>query len=126
MQFAPRSGYAVDTGDAFVLTQLGATETLVGTSPDRTAAPRLATAWTRTDPLTRRFALRPDVSFQDGTPLTAQAVAGSLNWVAASSAPPRAVKGIGLSAKPDRDGTVLVVLLGRALERRWMDRVIAR
>jgi hypothetical protein len=31
-QFAPRSGYAIDTDDAFILTQLGATEALTSAS----------------------------------------------------------------------------------------------
>src|SRR5918992_209137 len=33
-QFAPRSGYAIDTDDAFILTQLGATEALTSASAD--------------------------------------------------------------------------------------------
>ena len=44
LQFSPRSGYALDTDDAFVLTQLGATETLLNTGPDGDGAPGLATA----------------------------------------------------------------------------------
>lgn len=108
MQFGPRSGYAIDTDDAFVLAQLGATETLVAATPEGGGAPSLATAWEQVDPQTWRFRLRAGVTFHDGTPMTAQAVAGSLTWVAGTTAPPRAVRGIGLTATPDGDSAVLV------------------
>lgn len=108
MQFSPRSGYAIDTDDAFVLAQLGATETLVDADEDGRGIPRLATEWAQVDPRTWRFTLRPGVTFHDGTPLTPAAVAGSLTWVAGSAAPPRAVRGIGLVAEPDGDAAVLV------------------
>ncbi len=108
LPFAPRSGYAIDTDDAFGLSQLGVTETLVGTGEDLQAEPRLATAWTQVDPLTWRFELRPGVRFHDGTPMTPEAVAGALNWVAGVAAPPRAVRGIGLTATPDGEAAVLV------------------
>src|SRR5215218_1197555 len=51
-QFAPRSGYAIDTDDAFILTQLGATEALTSASADGQARPALAESWTQVDPLT--------------------------------------------------------------------------
>jgi peptide/nickel transport system substrate-binding protein len=108
MQFAPRSGYALDTDDAFVLTQLGATETLVAAGPDGQPVPRLAASWARADPQTWRFELRPGVTFHDGTPLTGQAVAAALNRVAGVAAPPRAVRGIGLVAEAEGDAAVLV------------------
>ncbi|NMH91705.1 ABC transporter substrate-binding protein [Pseudonocardia bannensis] len=106
LQFAPRSGYAIDTDDAFVLTQLGATETLVVSGPDTQPLPHLATAWTRLDPLTWRFELRPGVSFHDGTPLSGAAVAGALTWLAGAAAPPRAIRGIGLTAVADGESAV--------------------
>lgn len=96
-QFAPKAGYAMDTDDAFIVTQLGAGESLVKAGPDGTAEPGLATSWTQAG-ATWTFQLRPGVTFQDGTPLTPASVATALNWVAGVSAPPRAVKGIGLVA----------------------------
>jgi peptide/nickel transport system substrate-binding protein len=96
-QFAPKAGYAMDTDDAFIVTQLGAGESLVTAGPDGTAQPGLATSWTQTGP-TWTFRLRPGVTFQDGSPLTPAAVVTALNWVVGVSAPPRAVKGIGLVA----------------------------
>lgn len=43
--------------------------------------PVLATAWDRVDANTMRFTIREDVSFHDGSALTAEAVAASVNWV---------------------------------------------
>ena len=91
-----------------MLTQLGATETLLNTGPDGDGAPGLATEWQQVDPRTWRFTLRPGVTFHDGTPMTGAAVASALTWVAGVSAPPRAIKGIGLQATADGDGAVLV------------------
>ncbi|MDQ4117782.1 MAG: ABC transporter substrate-binding protein [Actinomycetota bacterium] len=101
VQFSPDSGYGIDTDDAYVLSQLGVTDTLVASGADGVPRPRLATAWDQVDPLTWRFTLRPGVVFQDGTPLTPQAVARALTWVAGAGSPPRAIKGVGLAATPD-------------------------
>lgn len=110
LAFVPRSGFAIDTDDAFVLTQLGATETLVALDSERRPQPGLAAEWTRTDPTTWRFTLRDGALFHDGTPVTAEAVAGALSWVAGVSAPPRAISGVGLTARADGDA----VLVGTA------------
>src|ERR671917_2164936 len=56
-QFSPRSGYAIDTDDAFILAQLGATEALTSASADGQVQPALAESWTQVDPLTWRFVL---------------------------------------------------------------------
>ncbi|MBC3194646.1 ABC transporter substrate-binding protein [Pseudonocardia sp. C8] len=101
MAFGPGAGYAIDTDDAFVLSQLGVTEPLVASGADGRPRPALATEWARTDPRTWRFALRPGVTFQNGEPLTGHAVATALNRLAGVEAPPRAVRGIGLTAAPD-------------------------
>jgi peptide/nickel transport system substrate-binding protein len=108
-QFAPRSGYAMDTDDAYVVAQLGSAEALVRAGSDGTPQPGLATSWAQTvDPRTWRFALRPGVTFHDGTPLTPAAVVGALTWVAGVAAPPRAVKGVGLQAAEDGPSAVTV------------------
>lgn len=107
LQFAPRSGLAIDTDDAFLLTQLGATETLVALDADRQPQPGLATEWTRADPTTWRFTLRPGVVFHDGTPLTAEAVTGALDHVTGAAAPPRALAGAGITAEADGDAVVV-------------------
>src|SRR5687767_8640110 len=46
-QLGRRSGYAIDTDDAFILTQLGATETLTSASADGMARPALAESWSQ-------------------------------------------------------------------------------
>jgi peptide/nickel transport system substrate-binding protein len=53
-------------------------EPLVGRDQDFHAAPVLATGWSRIDPLTWRFRLRPGVLFHDGSPFTAADAAFSL------------------------------------------------
>ena len=108
MQFAPGAGYALDTDDALVLSQLGVTESLVASGADGVARPALATEWRRTDPRTWRFTLRPDVRFQDGSRLDPAAVVKALTWLAGVSAPPRAIKGIGLKATADGTDAVRV------------------
>ena len=57
-------------------------ETLIAVDP-RTGGlmPILATAWERVDGNTLRFTIREDVTFHDGSPMTAEAVATSINWV---------------------------------------------
>ncbi|MCW0213534.1 MAG: ABC transporter substrate-binding protein [Pseudonocardia sp.] len=108
LQFSPRSGYAMDTDDAFVLHQFGATETLVNSGSDGRPQPGLATSWAQVDPTTWRFDLRPGVTFQDGTALDPAAVVNALTWVSGVAAPPRAVKGIGLRAVADGPAAVRV------------------
>jgi peptide/nickel transport system substrate-binding protein len=54
-------------------------ETLTEVNPaDGSVAPRLATSWEQIDDLTWRFELREGVTFHDGSPLNAEAVAFSL------------------------------------------------
>lgn len=56
------------------------TETLTVTNPDTgKVEPHLATEWTQIDPQTWQFTLREGVTFQDGTPLDAEAVVTSIN-----------------------------------------------
>lgn len=101
LEFAPKAGFAIDTDDAFVLSKLGVTETLVAPAPDGTVAPRLATSWTQVDPRIWRFELRDGVTFQDGTPLTPDAVVTAVTYVTSVATPPRSVKGLGLRAAAD-------------------------
>ncbi|MEQ3552197.1 ABC transporter substrate-binding protein [Pseudonocardia nematodicida] len=110
--FGPDAGYAIDTDDAFAVSQLGVTESLVASGPDGEARPLLATSWEQTDPRTWRFELREGVTFQNGEPLTGEAVAGALNWLAGVEAPPRPVRGIGLEATADGETAVRVTTTG--------------
>jgi peptide/nickel transport system substrate-binding protein len=54
-------------------------ETLLAIKPDLTIAPNLATSWDNPDPLTWELHLRDDVTFWDGSPMTADDVVFSMN-----------------------------------------------
>lgn len=57
-------------------------ETLIALDPvSAEMRPVLATAWERLDDRTIRFTIRNGVVFHDGSPMTAEAVAQSINWV---------------------------------------------
>lgn len=89
--FTPKSAWALETDDAFVLSQVGCLETLV--KYDYAAGklvPMLATEWKQSTPTTWDFTLRQNVKFQDGTTLTADAVVGALTRLLKADAPPRA------------------------------------
>lgn len=91
LQFTPMANYALETDDAYVLSQVGCLETLV--HYDEAAGelkPELATKWTQTKPTSWDFTLRQGVTFQDGTPLTADAVVSALHRVLDAQVPPRA------------------------------------
>jgi peptide/nickel transport system substrate-binding protein len=89
LQFNPDSGWAIDTDDAFVLTNMGVTETLVRVDDEGVVEPGLAESWEQVDETTWQFSLAQGVVFHDGATLDAEAVAGALNWLFAAPAPPR-------------------------------------
>ncbi|WP_104203332.1 ABC transporter substrate-binding protein [Billgrantia saliphila] len=63
----------------YVYARMRVAETLVDTDDAGQPAPGLATAWEQSEDGRRwRFTLRDDVTFHDGSPLTAEAVAASL------------------------------------------------
>jgi peptide/nickel transport system substrate-binding protein len=88
-QFAPEAAWALETNDAFILAAAGCLESLVRYEPQSEPTPALATEWEQVQPTAWDFTLRDDVSFQDGTPLDAEAVATALDHVLNVSAPPR-------------------------------------
>ncbi|MCG6111256.1 MAG: ABC transporter substrate-binding protein [Paracoccus sp.] len=62
-----------------IMIKMELAETLVNADPDGRLTPGLATEWSVSDDgLSWLFRLRPGVTFHDGTPLTAQAVADAL------------------------------------------------
>jgi len=65
-------------------------ETLVKFSVDGELYPKLATEWSQVEPTTREFRLREGVTFQDGTRMDAEAVAGALTHVLGVPTPARA------------------------------------
>lgn len=97
----PRSALSPLSDDAFKLSRWSTAETLVVLDEAGDAQPALATAWEQVDDLTWRFAVRPDVTFHDGTDLTAAAVVRSLTAAAGATTPPRILDGVDLTAEVD-------------------------
>ncbi|MGW3562482.1 ABC transporter substrate-binding protein [Streptomyces sp. NPDC000941] len=85
--FAPAANWALETDDSFVLSKAGCLETLVKYQTGGAIKPMLATSWNQTDPTTWDFTLRQGVTFQDGTPLDAKAVAGALKHALVAKTP---------------------------------------
>jgi peptide/nickel transport system substrate-binding protein len=97
LAFSPRAGLSVFSDDAFLLGRLGVTETLVKSTASGNAEPLLASRWDQLTPTQWRFAIRAGVKFQDGSPLDASAVANAINKSATAAAPPRALRGTGMT-----------------------------
>ncbi|MEQ3553789.1 ABC transporter substrate-binding protein [Pseudonocardia nematodicida] len=108
MLLPPRSGLSPFSDDAFKLSRWRTAETLVQLDAAGDAQPMLATGWSRVDPTTWRFELRDDVTFHDGTPLSAGQVADVLTRATRASPPPRILDGVELTATPDGEDAVLV------------------
>jgi peptide/nickel transport system substrate-binding protein len=89
-QFGPAAAWAVETNDAHSLTRAGCLETLVKYGINGELEPMLATEWEQVEPTTWEFTLREGVTFQDGTAMDAEAVAGALTHVLGVSTPARA------------------------------------
>lgn len=88
---APVANWALESDAAYILSLSGCLETL--TKFDQAqgkVTSSLATDWKQTSPLTWDFTIRDGVKFQDGTILTADAVAASLQSVLAAKVPARA------------------------------------
>ncbi|WP_418606225.1 ABC transporter substrate-binding protein [Georgenia sp. SUBG003] len=83
--------FAVESDDAVMLSQIGCLETLIRYDEvSGELKPLLASEWSQTEPLAWDVTLRDDVTFQNGTRLTAETVATALNYVLGTDAPPRA------------------------------------
>jgi peptide/nickel transport system substrate-binding protein len=89
-QFPPAAAWAVESNDAHSLTRAGCLETLVEYTADEELEPMLATEWEQVEPETWEFTLREGVTFQDGTPMDAEAVVGALTHVLEVPTPARA------------------------------------
>ena len=89
-QFPPASAWAVETNDAHSLTRAGCLETLVKYNVDGELEPMLATEWSQVEDKAWEFTLRDGVTFQDGTPMDADAVVGALTHVLEVPTPARA------------------------------------
>jgi peptide/nickel transport system substrate-binding protein len=88
-QLAPAAAWAPETDDAHRLRRAGCLETLTGIGYDGELEPMLATEWNQVEPTTWEITLRDGVTFQDGTPMDAEAVATSLNHLLEVKTPAR-------------------------------------
>ncbi|MFG6136416.1 ABC transporter substrate-binding protein [Halomonas sp. B23F22_10] len=104
----PRSGLNPLTDDAFKLSRWSTAETLIRLDDDGSPEPFLATEWERLDPYRWRFAIRDDVTFHDGTPLTAKRVVASLTAATRAAPKPRILDGVDMTIEADGDGAVIV------------------
>ncbi len=88
-QFAPIAAWALETNDAFILTNMGCLEPLVRYDFDGSLQPGLAESWEQTSPTEWTVTLREDVEFQDGTAMNAETVVGALNHLLDAPTPAR-------------------------------------
>ncbi|MBT2412758.1 ABC transporter substrate-binding protein [Streptomyces sp. ISL-12] len=107
MMQPPRSGLSPLSDDAFKLSRWSTAETLVKLDADGDAEPALATEWKQSG-RAWTFTLREDVTFHDGTGLTAEAVVRSLTRAATASPKPRILDGVELTVRAKDAGTVVV------------------
>jgi peptide/nickel transport system substrate-binding protein len=108
LPFPPAQALSPFGDDALILTRLGVAEPLVALDESGAPVPALARSWTRVDDITWRFALLPDITFHDGTPVTAEHAANALSAATQASPPPRALRGITLTASAEDDATLTV------------------
>ncbi|WNV76959.1 ABC transporter substrate-binding protein [Geodermatophilus sp. DSM 44513] len=99
LAFPPRAALSPFTDDSVLIARMGVAETLVVFDEAGAAQPNLAESWEYTDPRTVSLELRDGVTFHDGSPMDAEAVAGALTAAAAADPAPRAISGIGLTAR---------------------------
>lgn len=85
------ANWAMYASEAYIGTRSGCYEGLTRVSHDLRVEPLLATSWEQTGDNIWVFQIREGVNFQDGTPLTAEAVAGALTHLLNAPVPARAV-----------------------------------
>jgi peptide/nickel transport system substrate-binding protein len=108
-QFPPAAAWALEANDAHALTRAGCLETLLKNGYDGELEPMLATKWEQVEPETWEFTLRDDVTFQDGTPMDAEAVAGALTHLLEVETPARAFNSTVISTvEATEEGTVQI------------------
>ncbi|POX46251.1 ABC transporter substrate-binding protein [Streptomyces sp. Ru72] len=99
LAFGPTEHYTPYGQDAFIMSRLGVSEGLIKLDANGTAIPALAESWSSDkDGRSWVFTLR-DARFQDGTAVTATAVASALTHAAEAEPPPAALSGVKLTAQ---------------------------
>lgn len=108
LAFTPTQNFSPYGEDAFHLSRLGVSEGLTRLGPKGAAVPALATSWSsEKDGRSWEFTLR-DATFQDGTDVTAKAVAAALTHAAQAKPQPSALAGVKLTAEATGEGKVSV------------------
>ncbi|WP_327589686.1 ABC transporter substrate-binding protein [Nonomuraea sp. NBC_00507] len=103
----PAQALSPYSNDATVLSKLSVVEGLTRLDADGTAKPALAVSWKQADDTTWTFELR-DAYFQDGTKVTAEAVANALAHASDAEPAPRVLSDIELTAKAQDAHTVVL------------------
>ncbi|MBR8638886.1 ABC transporter substrate-binding protein [Streptomyces tuirus] len=108
LAFQPVENYSPYGEDAFTLSRLAVAEGLTRLDANGTAAPALAESWSSEQGgKSWVFKLR-DAKFQDGTDVTAKAVATALAHAAEADPAPSAISGVKLTAEAVGDDQVKV------------------
>ncbi|MFF5157443.1 ABC transporter substrate-binding protein [Streptomyces sp. NPDC000348] len=107
LAFPPAERLSPYGADATILSRLGVSEGLTGMDANGAAAPALARSWRQKDARTWEFTLR-EARFQDGTDVTASAVADALTHATEAEPEPAALSGVGLTAEADGSRAVTV------------------
>ena len=87
--FHPMNNGAIHTDDAFILSRLGVTETLLKIDFDGQVKPFLAESWRLTDDGAWEFELREDARFHDGAAFDSASVVEALTYLRGVANPPR-------------------------------------
>ncbi|MFE6488486.1 ABC transporter substrate-binding protein, partial [Streptomyces sp. NPDC057757] len=107
LAFPPTENLSPYGADATLLSRLGVTEGLTGLDANGTAVPALAESWTRENGRGWLFTLR-EATFQDGTEVTASAVAAALTHATEAKVIPAALSGVDLTAKAEGEDRVRI------------------
>lgn len=103
----PVQALSTYSDDATLLGKLSVVEGLTALDKNGAAAPALAKSWQQNSPTTWTFELRK-ATFQDGTPVTADAVVSALDHADAATPKPRVLSGVTLTAKVEDADTVTI------------------
>jgi peptide/nickel transport system substrate-binding protein len=108
LAFAPTEHYSPYGQDAFIMSRLDVSEGLTKLDANGTAIPALAESWSSDkDDKSWVFTLR-HATFQDGTEVTAKAVASALTHAARAEPAPTALTGIKLTAEAEGEDRLRV------------------
>ncbi|MEZ3178676.1 ABC transporter substrate-binding protein [Streptomyces pimonensis] len=98
LAFPPAERFSPYGADATLLSRLGVSEGLTAMDANGAAAPALARSWRQKNDRTWVFTLR-EAGFQDGTDVTASAVADALTHAAEAEPEPAALSGVDLTVE---------------------------